>query len=104
MVKVYDNNQGEEMTIYMGFNKDSVPPPGFKFLMEVGDVRGACIASAAILLMEADMGYGPDGLEYTRSHLVNFEEIAQHMAAYELGKAVNKMLADANALCGTEAR
>lgn len=105
MVKVYDNNQGEEMTIYMGFKKSDAPPPGFKLLMEVGDVRGACIAASAILLLENDMTYdSPGAKEYTRDHLINFEEISHHMAAYELGKAVSKMLSDAKALCGTEAK
>lgn len=104
MVKVYVN-RGDQLKMYFGFDKTSKVPEGFTLLLETTDVYGASIAASAILLMEADMTYDtPGAVDFCRDNMVNFQEIGTHMAAYELGKAMQKMLKDANVLCGTEAK
>lgn len=104
MVKVYTNGTGE-LKFYFGFGEDNNPPGGFEFLFEITDVMAATITASAILLMEAEMTYkNPGALELCRRSMVNFEEIGEHMAAYQLGQAVKNMLAGSVKACGTEAK
>lgn len=104
MVKVY-SNRTEDLKLYFGFGEDSNPPEDFDFLFEISDVQSAVITTSALLLMEAEMTYKQSGaLDYCRKGYVNFKEIGEHLAAYELGNALKKMLTEAKALCGTEAK